>query len=177
LILDVVGTLFLLSPGRSKITDDVFSGITNSTPTEIILRRLKLAKGAEVTLRRLRGQGVKLYMTSNLSATVMMNLAKSLKVADIFEGAFGNESVDVQKGNKFVNILKSLDINPTETIFVTDRTNYKSSTDLEGINVILLMNNFAESKKSIEEGNRMAIASILELSDAIQLINQRCLTS
>jgi phosphoglycolate phosphatase-like HAD superfamily hydrolase len=133
----------------------------------------KLYADAISSLKELQSRGVKLSIASCLSIDSLNEFLDVFSLRQFFLSVSGRESLNDSLTSLLVRALSEGQMKPEETVFVADNDFGICLAGEVKTKFMLIINSYDQARKIIESGCSSAIVSLLELPNAIKLINAR----
>jgi beta-phosphoglucomutase-like phosphatase (HAD superfamily) len=123
------------------------------------------------SLERLRATGVNVHLVSSLSRRAVTRFIERFALADLFDASVAREDAVGAMPLRYAIDQAALD--PARCIYLVDTPPSLAMAKQVGVNAILMINDYDEGRALAEQSPSGGIVSLAELTDALQLIEQR----
>jgi len=135
--------------------------------------RAELYEDVTAALEGLRGCGVGAYLVSSLSRAAVERFMARFSLADLFAGSIAREDANGVMARPLRHAVDRLALDPARTIYLVDNAAALEMTKGQGINALLMINDYDEGRALAERHPAGGLVSLAELADALRLIEQR----
>jgi phosphoglycolate phosphatase-like HAD superfamily hydrolase len=137
------------------------------------VERAELYEDVPPSLARLRDAGVRACLVSSLSRAAVVRFVERFSLADAFAVTVTRDDAPgvMVQPLRYVMTREALD--PARTICLVDNAVALDLCKQEGVNPLLMINDYDEGRALAERGAAGGVVSLAELADALLLIDQR----
>lgn len=137
------------------------------------VERADLYEDVIPSLAKLRAAGVSAYLVSSLSRRAVARFIERFSLADSFAGSVAREDAQGVRARPLRRAIEQASLDPKRIIFLVDTAEGLEMTKQQGVNALLMINDYDEGRALSERNPAGGVVSLAELADALQLIEQR----
>jgi phosphoglycolate phosphatase-like HAD superfamily hydrolase len=152
---------------------NLIEGCPTEWPAGLELQAVNTAEAyddVQPALAELKQLGIRLLLTSSLSASALKCFARRIAVLEFFEATWGRDNSAGVKALPLRRALHSSSLKPERTVFLTDTAEGLEVAKSVGVNAVLMMNDPDEAKRLALRGPAGGIVSLHELPDFVRLV-------
>ena len=121
-------------------------------------------------LGELAAMGVHLSITSSLGHDAVASFLKANSLCEFFPGVWNRDNAGGVKAVPLARALHAADLQPENTLFLTDTAEGISAAKRAGVNPILMMNDPDEARRLSIHNPAGGVVSLHELPDFVRLV-------
>jgi phosphoglycolate phosphatase-like HAD superfamily hydrolase len=137
------------------------------------IARAELYEDVAASLQQLRSMDVSAYLVSSLSRQAVDRFIARFALADIFAGSVTRDEAQGVMSLPLRRAIEMTAHDPRRIIVLVDTAAALEISQQQGLNALLMINDYDEGRALAERHPAGGIVSLAELPDALALIEQR----
>jgi FMN phosphatase YigB (HAD superfamily) len=137
------------------------------------VERAELYEDVSTSLDKLGGTATSAYLVSSLSRAAVERFIERFSLGGLFAGATAREDAHGVMAKPLRHAVDRFGLEPGRTIYLVDNAVTLEFAKQQGLNALLMINDYDEGRALAEHHPAGGLVSLAELNDALRLIDQR----
>jgi beta-phosphoglucomutase-like phosphatase (HAD superfamily) len=137
------------------------------------VRHAELYEDVRASLQQVRQLGVANFLVSSLSHRALARFIERFSLADLFADCVAREDAGGVMARPPRHAIERAALDPRRIICLVDTAEALELTKQQGLNAMLMINDYDEGRALAERGPAGGLVSLAELADALRVIEQR----